>query len=68
AKDDAIVMHPGPVNRGVELSHDLTDHRPGVILDQVRNGVAIRMAVLYLLSGRPQDGDPRVDLGSGEEK
>jgi hypothetical protein len=52
AKDDAIVMHPGPVNRGVELSHELTDVRPSVILDQVRNGVAIRMAVLYLLAGR----------------
>jgi aspartate carbamoyltransferase catalytic subunit len=52
AKDDAIVMHPGPVNRGVELSHELTDDRPSVILDQVRNGVAIRMAVLYLYSGR----------------
>ncbi len=52
AKDDAIVMHPGPVNRGVELSHDLADHRPSVILDQVRNGVAIRMAVLYLIAGR----------------
>ena len=54
AKDDAIVMHPGPVNRGVELSHDLADHRPSVILDQVRNGVALRMAVLYLLAGRPR--------------
>jgi aspartate carbamoyltransferase catalytic subunit len=52
AKPDAIVMHPGPVNRGVELSHDLADHRPSVILDQVRNGVAIRMAVLYLMAGR----------------
>ncbi len=52
AKDDAIVMHPGPVNRGVELSHDLAGHRPGVILDQVRNGVALRMAVLYLMAGQ----------------
>jgi aspartate carbamoyltransferase catalytic subunit len=52
AKEDVIVMHPGPVNRGVELSHDLTDDRPSVILDQVRNGVAIRMAVLYLMAGR----------------
>ena len=52
AKPDCIVMHPGPVNRGVELSHELTDDRPSVILDQVRNGVAIRMAVLYLLAGR----------------
>ncbi len=66
AKEDVIVMHPGPVNRGVELSHDLTDHRPSVILDQVRNGVAIRMAVLYLFAGRRQEGEQRIDLGSGE--
>lgn len=52
AKDDAIVMHPGPVNRGVELSPTIADGRPSVILDQVRNGVAVRMAVLYLLTGR----------------
>jgi aspartate carbamoyltransferase catalytic subunit len=52
AKEDAIVMHPGPVNRGVELSHDLADDRPSVILDQVHNGVSIRMAVLYLITGR----------------
>jgi len=52
AKEDAIVMHPGPVNRGVELAHDIADHRPSVILDQVRNGVALRMAVLYLYAGR----------------
>jgi aspartate carbamoyltransferase catalytic subunit len=57
AKDDAIVMHPGPINRGVELSHDLADRRPGVVLDQVRNGVALRMAVLYLFAGRR--GEPR---------
>jgi aspartate carbamoyltransferase catalytic subunit len=56
AKEDAIVMHPGPVNRGVELSHDLADHRPSVILDQVRNGVAIRMAVLYLFAGHVPEG------------
>ncbi len=57
AKDDAIVMHPGPVNRGVELSHDLADRRPSVVLDQVRNGVALRMAVLYLLAGRKRGGE-----------
>jgi aspartate carbamoyltransferase catalytic subunit len=62
AKEDAIVMHPGPVNRGVELAHDLTDDRPSVILDQVRNGVAIRMAVLYLFAGRPRRD------GSGERR
>lgn len=60
AQDDAIVMHPGPVNRGVELSHDLADRRPSVILDQVRNGVALRMAVLYLQAGRRARGqEPR---------
>jgi len=68
AKEDAIVMHPGPVNRGVELSQDLADHRPSVILDQVRNGVAIRMAVLYLISGRRQESEQRVELGSTEKK
>ena len=68
AKDDAIVMHPGPVNRGVELSQDLTDHRPSVILDQVRNGVAIRMAVLYLISGRKPEGEPTIEFGGREEK
>ena len=52
-------MHPGPVNRGVELAHELADHRPSVILDQVRNGVALRMALLYLVAGRPRgESDP----------
>ncbi len=55
AKDDAIIMHPGPVNRGVEIAHDLADRRPSVILDQVRNGVAVRMAVLYLFAGRSRE-------------
>jgi aspartate carbamoyltransferase catalytic subunit len=52
ARPDAIVMHPGPMNRGVEISPDIADD-PGisVILDQVNNGVAVRMALLYLLSG-----------------
>lgn len=57
ARPDAIVMHPGPVNRGVELSHELTDDRPSVILDQVRNGVALRMALLYLIAGRQASRD-----------
>ena len=63
AKADAIVMHPGPINRGVEISHDVADRRPGVILDQVRNGVAVRMAVLYLLR-RPRPGAPRRGRGA----
>lgn len=56
AKEDVIVMHPGPINRGVEIAHDLADRRPSVILEQVRNGVAVRMAVLYLLAGRALPG------------
>jgi aspartate carbamoyltransferase catalytic subunit len=63
AKDDAIVMHPGPVNRGVELSHELTDDRSSVILNQVRNGVAIRMAVLYLFAGRQRSGTASKEAG-----
>ena len=51
AKADAIVMHPGPMNRGVEITSDVADGPYSVILDQVTNGVAIRMAVLYLLIG-----------------
>lgn len=50
AKKDIIVLHPGPINRGVELSQDVADGEYSVILDQVTNGVAVRMAVLYLLS------------------
>jgi len=57
AKPDAIVMHPGPINRGVELAPDLADGGQSVILQQVRNGVALRMAVLYLLAGRPPRGE-----------
>ena len=51
ARPDAIVMHPGPMNRGVEIDPDVADGDRSVILDQVENGVAVRMAVLYLLSG-----------------
>ncbi len=51
AEEDAIIMHPGPINRGVELSADLADSAKSVILKQVENGIAVRMAVLYLLLG-----------------
>jgi aspartate carbamoyltransferase catalytic subunit len=51
AKKDVIIMHPGPINRGVELHPDLADGPFSVILDQVTNGVAVRMALLYLLLG-----------------
>ncbi|HSO36571.1 MAG TPA: aspartate carbamoyltransferase catalytic subunit [Labilithrix sp.] len=53
AKPDAIVMHPGPINRGVELAHSLADSDRSVILDQVESGVAVRMAVLDLLLSAP---------------
>jgi aspartate carbamoyltransferase catalytic subunit len=51
AKPDAIIMHPGPINRGVEIASEVADGSASVILDQVANGVAVRMAVLYLLAG-----------------
>ncbi|MEO0234269.1 MAG: aspartate carbamoyltransferase catalytic subunit [candidate division WOR-3 bacterium] len=50
-KDRSIIMHPGPINRGVELDGNVADSEKSVILDQVTNGVAIRMAILYLLNG-----------------
>lgn len=50
-KKQIVIMHPGPINRGVELSSDAADSQHSIILDQVENGVAIRMAVLYLLAG-----------------
>ena len=50
-KKQIVVMHPGPINRGVELSSDAADSQHSIILDQVENGVAVRMAVLYLLAG-----------------
>ena len=47
---EIIIMHPGPINRGVELSSDVADSEHSIILNQVENGVAIRMAILYLLA------------------
>ncbi|HEX5032650.1 MAG TPA: aspartate carbamoyltransferase catalytic subunit [Candidatus Eisenbacteria bacterium] len=52
ARPDVTVMHPGPMNRGVEIAQDVADGEHSVILQQVTNGVAVRMAVLYLLAGR----------------
>jgi aspartate carbamoyltransferase catalytic subunit len=51
AKDDAIVMHPGPMNRGIEITSEIADGPRSVILEQVTNGLAVRMAVMYLLAG-----------------
>jgi aspartate carbamoyltransferase catalytic subunit len=52
AKDDLLVLAPGPINRGVELTPEVADGPNSAILDQVTNGLAVRMAVLYLLNGR----------------
>jgi aspartate carbamoyltransferase catalytic subunit len=51
AKEDAIVMHPGPMNRGIEIASEIADGPRSVILEQVTNGLAVRMAVMYLLAG-----------------
>jgi len=51
ARDNAIVMHPGPMNRGVEIDSEVADGPQSVILEQVTNGIAVRMAVLYILAG-----------------
>ncbi len=51
AKDDVIVMHPGPMNRGIEIVSEIADGPRSVILEQVTNGIAVRMAVMYLLAG-----------------
>ena len=51
AKPDVIIMHPGPMNRGVEIASEVADGPFSVILEQVANGVSVRMAVLYLLAG-----------------
>ncbi len=59
AKPDALVMHPGPVNRGVELEPEVADGEQSVILDQVSNGVAVRMALLYLVLGGDKESPER---------
>jgi aspartate carbamoyltransferase catalytic subunit len=59
--DEAIVMHPGPMNRGVEISRDVADGERSVITDQVTNGIAVRMALLYLMLGGG-DGTPPAEI------
>jgi aspartate carbamoyltransferase catalytic subunit len=57
AKDDVVVLHPGPMNRGIEISSEVADGPFSLILDQVTNGVAVRMALLYLLAARGRGAD-----------
>ncbi|MGE5175835.1 MAG: aspartate carbamoyltransferase catalytic subunit [Hyphomicrobiales bacterium] len=61
AKADVTVMHPGPMNRGVEIAQDVADGEHSVILEQVTNGVAVRMAVLYLLAGHKASAGQAAD-------
>jgi aspartate carbamoyltransferase catalytic subunit len=51
AKKDILIMHPGPINRGIEITPEVADGKHSVILDQVTNGIAVRMAVLFLVTG-----------------
>jgi len=68
AKPDVMVMHPGPMNRGVEIAQDVADGKHSVILEQVTNGVAVRMAVLYLLAGHKAPGEPAAETPTTETK
>jgi len=61
AKKDIIVMHPGPINRGVEISSEIADGANSVILEQVTNGIAVRMAVLFWVS-QAQDKDIKNEI------
>jgi len=69
ASADCIVMHPGPMNRGIEISQDVADGDKAVILEQVTNGVAVRMAVLYLLSGgeAPENKSEKSEIGAAAD-
>jgi aspartate carbamoyltransferase catalytic subunit len=62
--DDAIVMHPGPMNRGMEIAADVADSVRSTIVEQVTNGVSVRMAVLYLLLGA---AEPAIGSSAGQE-
>ena len=62
-KESAIVMHPGPMNRGLEITAEGADSKRSVIVEQVANGVSVRMAVLYLLIGGATSRDLAVQIG-----
>jgi aspartate carbamoyltransferase catalytic subunit len=64
AKADVMILHPGPMNRGVEIASDVADGPYSVIMNQVTNGIAVRMAVLYLLANRPRvESEPEQEAG-----
>ncbi|TAK71153.1 MAG: aspartate carbamoyltransferase catalytic subunit [Actinomycetota bacterium] len=66
--EHAIVMHPGPMNRGMEIAADVADSGRSAIVEQVTNGVSVRMAVLYLLLGGAQFGEPAVAVESEDNR
>ena len=51
-KKDILILHPGPINRGVEITSEIVESNNSIILDQVENGVAVRMAIIYLLASK----------------
>jgi aspartate carbamoyltransferase catalytic subunit len=55
-RPEALVMHPGPMNRGVEIAANVSESPRSIVLDQVRNGLAVRMSLLYLMLGGAGDG------------
>ncbi|MBZ5539070.1 MAG: aspartate carbamoyltransferase catalytic subunit [Acidobacteriia bacterium] len=67
AKKDAIVLHPGPMNRGIEISPEVADGPQSCVLEQVTNGLAVRMAILYLLIGTAGEEAPQTTESSGEK-
>ncbi|MBM4266881.1 MAG: aspartate carbamoyltransferase catalytic subunit [Deltaproteobacteria bacterium] len=67
AKEDVIILHPGPMNRGVEISSTVADGPYSVIMDQVTNGVAVRMATLFVLVGRRRSGKDKDEASDAEE-
>ncbi len=67
AKPDLIVMHPGPVNRGIEIAPDVADGPQSVILEQVTNGIAVRMAVLYLVAGVTAEEESGADAPAPQQ-
>jgi aspartate carbamoyltransferase catalytic subunit len=71
AKKDVLIMHPGPINRGIEISSEIADGPNSVILEQVTNGIAVRMAALFLVAqandhiiGKKARADKKVSLGT----
>src|SRR5688500_9832757 len=58
-KPEALIMHPGPMNRGVEIAAEVSEFPRSIILDQVKNGLAVRMSLLYLMLGGPDEGEER---------